>query len=486
LGLAYVVRLIFAQWADVFLHPDETFQYYEQAFRLIEGYGVTPWEYVFGIRSWFIPLCLAGLLAIADLLGLDQPTQYAFFIKAVLCLISLTLPIGMYRLGQRLWTEQAAILCFLLGCFWHHFLYVAHKPMPGILAMYGLVWLVVWMLQPVTRARVFAFGLMLGVVFLLRYQLVPVLGLLWLVALYRLRGSGLGPLLMGNAAALVLTGALDWYFWGGFLSSFIDNFRLNFLYDIASTFSERSYQYYVRSLTRESAGLFLIGAVALGLVWRQAWAVVGALAVGFAAFHVPAHKEVRFVLWIMPFALVGAAIITAWLADKHRLLRIVSPAALGLVAAFVTVDYAARYFGVTPWKTWARDGVSVMAALREAEDLTAVEFLTPSHQWADLPGYYSLRKPVPLYMWGWHNFLSEDERQTRLAHVSHIVAEADVAIPDGYAVASQHGIYTLWQSETPKEPVGLDGFNLRTPYPTPIPRDYQTIGAWTPLMVEGW
>jgi hypothetical protein len=45
----------------------------------------------------------------------------------------------MYRLTQALWNEKAAISSLLLGCFWHHFLYVAPKPMSGVLAMYGLV-----------------------------------------------------------------------------------------------------------------------------------------------------------------------------------------------------------------------------------------------------------------------------------------------------------------------------------------------------------
>jgi hypothetical protein len=62
------------------------------------------------------------------------------------------------------------------------------------------------MVQPQTRARVFGFGLLMGVIFALWYQLVPVLGLLWLVALYRLRGAAVGLLLLGNALALILAG----------------------------------------------------------------------------------------------------------------------------------------------------------------------------------------------------------------------------------------------------------------------------------------
>ncbi|MFL4468335.1 hypothetical protein ACERZ8_00055 [Tateyamaria armeniaca] len=310
--VGFALRLVFAQWADLPLHPDETYQYYEQAYRLVHGYGLIPWEYVFGIRSWLIPLCLAGLLVVADVLGLDQPHEYAFFLKTVLCLISLSLPIAMYRLTQVLWSEQAAILSLLLGCFWHHFLYVAHKPMPGILAMYGLLWLVLWMVRPQTRARVFAFGLMLGLVFTLRYQLVPVLGLLWLIALYRLRAGALGLMLLGNALALALAGGLDWIFWGGFLSSFIDNFRLNFLYDIASNFGEQEVLFYAKRLIVESGGLFVIGLIGVALLWGRIWPVAVAMAIGVLAFHIPAHKELRFVLWIMPLALIGA-VLASWL-----------------------------------------------------------------------------------------------------------------------------------------------------------------------------
>ncbi len=482
--VGFALRLVFAQWADLPLHPDETYQYHEQAYRLVHGYGLIPWEYVFGIRSWLIPLCLAGLLVVADALGLDQPHEYAFFLKTVLCLISLSLPIAMYRLTQVLWNEQAAILSLLLGCFWHHFLYVAHKPMPGILAMYGLLWLVLWMVRPQTRARMFAFGLMLGLVFALRYQLVPVLGLLWLIALYRLRGGALGLMLLGNALALMLAGMLDWVFWGGFLSSFIDNFRLNFLYDIASNFGEQEVLFYAKRLILESGGLFAIGLIGVALLWGRIWPVAVAMAIGVLAFHIPAHKELRFVLWIMPLALIGGAVLASWPGLRGVRGSVAAPVLLCLWAGVVTVGFSARYLGVVPWQTPLRDGAAVMHALGRTPDVTGVAFQTPSLPWWHTPGYYALGKPVPLYLWGWDPDLAE---ATQWARSSHIVTEAGGAAPDGYSQISRHGTFTLWQSETPKDAVGLEGFPLKTPlYPAPIPSDYQTIGQRTPLMLEGW
>ncbi|MEO1362195.1 MAG: hypothetical protein AAFU86_00275 [Pseudomonadota bacterium] len=484
--LAYGMRVAFAQWADVPLHSDEIHQYTEQAYRLIHGYGLTPWEYVFGIRSWFIPLCLAGLLLIADLLGLDQPHEYIFFLKSVLCLVSLSLPVGMYRLGQLLWNEQAATFSFLLGCFWHHFLYVAHKPMPGVLAMYGLVWLVVWMLQPASRARAFWFGLLLGVVFTLRYQLVPVLGIFWLVALYRLRGVAVGPLLAGNAIALSLAGALDWYFWGGFLSSFIDNFRLNFLYDIASTFGVHETLYYVKRLTAETGGLIALGAIGALMLWPRIWPIILGLGLGFLAFHIPAHKELRFVIWLLPFAMVGVAVVASWLAARAPWLAVTTPAVLCVWVLGISSVYSARYAGLTPWKPLLRNSADVMHALGRADDVTAVDFLTPSAPWWNTPAYHVIGKPVPLYMWGWHSGVSAAERTARLAHVSHIVAEPGQPVPEGYVQIGQYGALGLWQSNVPKPAPGLDGFGLRASYPAPIPRDYKTFGSRTPLMIEGW
>ena len=59
--------------ADIFLpnihHPDEVFQYLEQGHRLAFGYGVVPWEYREGVRSWLLPGLLGGLMKATAWLG---------------------------------------------------------------------------------------------------------------------------------------------------------------------------------------------------------------------------------------------------------------------------------------------------------------------------------------------------------------------------------------------------------------------------------
>ena len=98
LGLGLRLAVAFA--SDSVHHPDEVFQYAEQAHRLVFRYGVIPWEYRFGARSWLLPLFISGPLEAARLLRLDDPAYYIPLVKIVFCLLSVTLVVSVYRIGR--------------------------------------------------------------------------------------------------------------------------------------------------------------------------------------------------------------------------------------------------------------------------------------------------------------------------------------------------------------------------------------------------
>src|SRR5580658_184739 len=54
---------------------DEVFQSTEQAHRLVYGYGLVPWEFQLGMRSWLLPGFVAALMELARLFG-DGPDYY--------------------------------------------------------------------------------------------------------------------------------------------------------------------------------------------------------------------------------------------------------------------------------------------------------------------------------------------------------------------------------------------------------------------------
>ena len=75
IGISILAALprLWAAWFDqgVFW-PDEIFQSVEQAHRLVFGYGITPWEFRKGARSWVFPGMVAIVLKAGALFGLDS------------------------------------------------------------------------------------------------------------------------------------------------------------------------------------------------------------------------------------------------------------------------------------------------------------------------------------------------------------------------------------------------------------------------------
>ena len=63
LAVALVLRTMVAISFPSVYFPDEMFQYWEQGYRLVFGYGIVPWEYRAGIRSWLVPGAIGGVIA---------------------------------------------------------------------------------------------------------------------------------------------------------------------------------------------------------------------------------------------------------------------------------------------------------------------------------------------------------------------------------------------------------------------------------------
>lgn len=441
LALALACRIAMAIWGDVPLHPDEIFQYYEQAHRLVYGYGFVPWEYVYGVRSWLIPLAIAAIMPLTDILAPAGQVAPTFVVRIVFSVISLILPWGMYRLTQKIASERAAIWALFLGCFWHHFLFLGPKPVPDALAVYGLIWLCVWVFDAATPRRVLAFGIVSGLVIGLRYQLVPVVGILNLCALWML-GRAYLPAFLGNLLVLVILGLIDLVFWGGFLSSFVDNFRLNLIHDVASDFGRQGILFYSGWLAIETGGLVLPGMIGVAMIWRRTLPVICALFVGFALLHIPAHKEFRFVLWLVPFFLVATAVLADFLARRHAGLGLIAPVILAIWAGTVTLIYVSKYTGMLPYKEIEREAASLMLRLAQEPGLSGVEIRAPSLHWFLLPGYAGFHRPVPIV------FGPDPQEAARggAPDLSHMVTESSERLQPPYVQVGQVGRYVIWRN----------------------------------------
>src|SRR6185369_1937116 len=96
IGLAAVLILALAIRAAVLwqgpylIHPDETFQYFEYAHYFVYRTGVMPWEFFSGIRSYFLPGLIAGIIEIERVFGGSSPAIYVYAVKVLAILLSLS------------------------------------------------------------------------------------------------------------------------------------------------------------------------------------------------------------------------------------------------------------------------------------------------------------------------------------------------------------------------------------------------------------
>ena len=97
--LGAVLRLRLALTTDGIFWPDEVYNSLEPAHRLAFGYGLLPWEYVDGARSWVLPALLAVPLKLPGLLGLTAPDAYVMLVRLLLVGLSLATVWATYRLA---------------------------------------------------------------------------------------------------------------------------------------------------------------------------------------------------------------------------------------------------------------------------------------------------------------------------------------------------------------------------------------------------
>jgi hypothetical protein len=100
LAAAAAIRLWVAATQTYAVFLDETFQYLEQAHRIVFGYAILPWEYLEGLRSWLLPAALALPMAAAAAV-VDSPGFYIPATRAACALLSLTVVWCAWRWGGR-------------------------------------------------------------------------------------------------------------------------------------------------------------------------------------------------------------------------------------------------------------------------------------------------------------------------------------------------------------------------------------------------
>lgn len=190
--------------------------------------GIVYWEWHEGIRSPIFPGFLAGLISLSARFGLG-PAGYLAVIASTLSLLSTGVVAVGVLWGWKLSLWRGGVVCGVLCAVWPDLVYFGPKPLTEvqggnllIIAAYVAAF------APGTKedgtieagdgyrisSRMFVAGLLLGLVFCIRFQLAPALLLIaiWVCRL-KIRQSWLF-MIVGGLLPVIAMGVVDFFFWG--------------------------------------------------------------------------------------------------------------------------------------------------------------------------------------------------------------------------------------------------------------------------------
>src|ERR1700690_1034036 len=165
LRLAVAIRLPSLAW------PDEIFQTMEQAHRLVFGYGIVPWEFRVGARSWFFP----GLLAAVMELGRPFGGQgYLRAVQVAMACLSL-IPVAVaFRCAYRRHGIFGAIVASMATTTWFELVYFSTRTLTEVAAAHVIVAALYMSSVDDPRERhLLPSGVAFGLAAILRFQLPP-------------------------------------------------------------------------------------------------------------------------------------------------------------------------------------------------------------------------------------------------------------------------------------------------------------------------
>lgn len=405
---AFLLRMASAVLLPNITHPDEIFQYGEQAYRAITGRGLVPWEYSVGARSWLLAGMQIPVVAAARLIA-DDPGLQRLLLAAAMSLFALASVWASYRIGRILGgSRKAAILSALLAAFWCEFVYFSTHFLADTVSAVFLLLGVAFAIaargaiervahQSLAR-QLLATGILLGLATAFRPQLGPasiILGL-WTV--------GIRPtvrwlwLLTGGILPVLALGAVDWVSWGSPFHSVITYVRAN-SGGIANIFGmEPGHYYLTRELAVWGVATPLIFVTALLGMRRAPILAILSLTI-FITFSAVPHKEWRFVYPALPPLFCLCAIGSA---EMLASLRSRLPTARGstiLVAIALTWLALSLLSGVrgAMRPVWLQGSESILALEQVSRDPKACGVgVEPPDRWMRT-GQSRLRSDIGLY-----------------------------------------------------------------------------------------
>ena len=394
-GFALALRISLAMGSPNIFFPDEIFQTLEPAHRLVFGYGVIPWEWRLGIRSWIFPAFLAGIMRSTAWMGLGS-AGYLLGTVVVLSLISLVTIWFGYAWAKRASGTPAAIVAALACSFYFGLVYFAPKALTEVIAAHVMLpglYLGIYGQKLGERRRLFLAGMLCMLAACLRIQLLPALVFAMVYFCYPRWRTRVPAVVAGASLPLLLFGAVDWATWSYPWQSFLRYYEENVVRGPGKELTlAQPWYWYVLVL------LVLLGPAVLLLFHgarRSPFLAIFCAIVVVSHSAIP-HKEIRFIYPILAPAITLASMGVVDLLrelmhgfrfiDNPRWIVTISVAVLFISSALLAAQCADWY--KSRWGDGAFDRLSREAGLCGVGIYHAI--------WWESGGYTHLHRDVPI------------------------------------------------------------------------------------------
>ncbi|XP_027069635.2 mannosyltransferase APTG1-like isoform X1 [Coffea arabica] len=406
-----VTRVVNALLIQTYFNPDEHWQALEVAHKLTFGYGHLTWEWNRGIRSYLHPSIFALLYKVLAFLHLDTPW---FMMKAPRLLQSIFSAVGdlyLYKLSKILFGEHVARWAlFAQLANWFIFFCITRTLSNTLETVLTLVSLYYW---PCIRTSSGedplaprSWGLALAA---LACAIRPTSAIIWIYVgllelfstLHRVKFIFVEVIPIGGLV-LGLTFLLDRMMYGSWVFVPLNFLKFNILSSGGDYYGTHPWHWYFTQGFTVMVFTFLPFVVA-GIVISKEWKLSGLIAWVVGIYSILGHKEFRFVLPVLPIALMFSAVALAKLgktnvsygqnkASQSAATRSSIKTKLAVLFLLGTNLPMALYMSMVH----QRGSEDVMYYLsREAVngEITSVLFLTPCHA---TPYYSTLHHDIPM------------------------------------------------------------------------------------------
>jgi phosphatidylinositol glycan class B len=416
LALGLILRIGAALNFENIIWPDEIYQSLEQAHYLVFGYGIGPWEFREGLRSYLVPFFLAAIIFPFKILPDAGSFPYTVTVRLVLCLLSVTLIVFAYQYGKTFGSRWAGLIAAFMIAFWYEFIYFAPKALGDIFAVYCLLpglFLAERGLRDRRSSDLLWAGGLLALGGMIRYQNLPLLVLPLLGAFfYGYKLTDLKTLKAYAYAALlviVAAGVIDLLLWGDLFHSLFYAFDFYLARGGATSSTLTPPLWYFRIFWNMQGILFpmLCGLALLALPRvKLLWTAM----LFYFLFHAGfAQKEYRYIFFCLPALMITAAVgfasLLVWLKDPRWRPALGVIAAAAFLALSVQeartftwgeLDYRSRFVDrrQSAW-TVERAHIRAYRYLARRPDLRGLDDRVDTWAWS--PGYYYLHQRVPLH-----------------------------------------------------------------------------------------